>query len=176
MVIVCLKCDRGNLWYCDLCSVFLHSYSYIDGCVLGNCGVCSSFDNDTVLKDKRQIHWINHLPNCFAGLVGWGFLWSLQTLSKFHKQTKEMYIRHCVHHLYSMILAPALFLSAALFNGSASKCSCEESIAYEGDWKDNKRYGYGVHYCYAHGERYEGDWQDNIVQAYWICIWKNNNR
>jgi len=87
----------------------------------------------------------------------------------------------------TMIFTPALFLSAALFNGSGLKCSWEGNIAYEGiqyfpcneryegDWKDNKRYGYGVH-CYAHGERYEGDWQDNMKHGFGIHYFGNGDK
>ncbi len=46
---------------------------------------------------------------------------------------------------------------------------------YEGDWKDNKRHGFG-HYKWADGESYKGEYKDDHRHGTGIYFWKNGQR
>ncbi|KAL4490320.1 hypothetical protein ABPG72_004359 [Tetrahymena utriculariae] len=49
---------------------------------------------------------------------------------------------------------------------------------YIGDWKDNKKDGFGIQF-YGNGDKYEGGWQNNVRNGqgtFWVCEGKNKLR
>jgi len=52
------------------------------------------------------------------------------------------------------------------------------SQQYVGDWKDNKKHGYGI-LIYDNRDKYEGNWKNDNRHGkgtYWVCIGKNKYR
>jgi len=46
---------------------------------------------------------------------------------------------------------------------------------YSGDWKDDKRHGYGTYY-WSNGSLYSGEWVDDKREGYGTRVWPNKNR
>ena len=49
------------------------------------------------------------------------------------------------------------------------------SQQYSGDWKENKKHGYGIK-IYDNKDKYEGYWENDLRNGkgtYWLCIGKN---
>ena len=52
------------------------------------------------------------------------------------------------------------------------------SQQYSGDWKENKKHGYGIK-IYDNKDKYEGYWENDLRNGkgtYWLCIGKNKYR
>ncbi len=52
------------------------------------------------------------------------------------------------------------------------------SQQYIGDWKNNKKEGYGIK-VYDNKDKYEGNWKNGLRHGkgtYWVCIGKNKFR
>ena len=46
---------------------------------------------------------------------------------------------------------------------------------YEGDWKNDKREGKGIHYWNNRGDRYEGDWKNDAKEGKGAYYWNNGD-
>jgi len=51
----------------------------------------------------------------------------------------------------------------------------EISGKYSGDWKDNKRHGFGTYY-WSNGSLYTGEWVDDKREGFGTRVWPNKNR
>jgi len=52
------------------------------------------------------------------------------------------------------------------------------SCKYIGDWKDNKKSGFGIQF-YQNGDKYEGGWENNMRHGqgtFWVYEGKNKLR
>lgn len=50
------------------------------------------------------------------------------------------------------------------FHCSTGTCTYEDGAVYTGDWKSDKRQGWGAHH-FRTGERYEGEWADDKMHG-----------
>jgi hypothetical protein len=63
-------------------------------------------------------------------------------------------------------------------DGTVSGEKWSTSQQYIGDWKDNKKHGYGIK-IYSNKDKYEGYWDNDLRNGkgtYWLCIGKNKYR
>ena len=45
---------------------------------------------------------------------------------------------------------------------------------YEGEWKNDKREGYGIYY--SDRDKYEGEWKNDLKDGYGIYYYSNGNK